>query len=152
MRESVSITVYCAHCCWLSSVGRIFVQKVQDYFEPIHLTPKHVPVTLSNGTKVTVSLVDIEFMILSLLTDETLMKKENMAKGYDIFTGIVDPNHPANHNYGEVHTGDAWEPARKHYCGNEHAHMPISLIVFGDKTHTDLHGSLAVTPIIFTLS
>ena len=30
--------------------------------------------------------------------------------------------------------------------------MPVPLIVFGDKTHTDLHGSLAVTPIIFTLS
>ena len=30
--------------------------------------------------------------------------------------------------------------------------MPISLTVFGDKTHTDLHGSLSVTPIIFTLS
>ena len=30
--------------------------------------------------------------------------------------------------------------------------MPISLIVFDDKKHTDLHGALAVTPIIFTLS
>ena len=30
--------------------------------------------------------------------------------------------------------------------------MPLALIVFGDKTHTDLHGSLAVTPIIFTLT
>ena len=85
---------------------------MQNDFETTHLKPNHVPVTLSNGTKATVSLSDIEFMILSLLTDETLMKKENMAEGYDIFTGIVDPNHPANQNYGEVHTGDAWEPAR----------------------------------------
>ena len=30
--------------------------------------------------------------------------------------------------------------------------MPIPLVVFGDKTHTDLHGSLSVTPIIFTLA
>ena len=30
--------------------------------------------------------------------------------------------------------------------------MPISLIVFGDKTYTDLHGALSVTPIIFTLT
>ena len=30
--------------------------------------------------------------------------------------------------------------------------MPIALIVFGDKSHTDLHGSLSLTPIIFTLS
>ena len=91
-------------------------------------------------------------MIVSLLTNEILMKKENMVEEYNIFTRIVDPNHPANQNYGEVHTGDAWEPTRKHFCGDEHAHMPISLLVFGDKRHTDLHGSLAVTPIIFTLS
>ena len=30
--------------------------------------------------------------------------------------------------------------------------MPLALIVFGDKSHTDLHGSLAVTPIVFTLT
>ena len=30
--------------------------------------------------------------------------------------------------------------------------MPISLIIFGDKTHTDLYGSLSLTPIIFTLT
>ena len=30
--------------------------------------------------------------------------------------------------------------------------MPLALIVFGDKTHTDLHGALSVTPIMFTLS
>ncbi len=30
--------------------------------------------------------------------------------------------------------------------------MPIALIVFGDKTHTDLHGTLAVTPLTFTLT
>ena len=56
------------------------LQKVQNDFETKHLKPNHVPVTLSNGTKATVSLFDIEFVILSLLTDETLMKKENMAE------------------------------------------------------------------------
>ena len=30
--------------------------------------------------------------------------------------------------------------------------MPIALILFGDKTHTDLHGTLAVTPLTFTLT
>jgi len=31
------------------------------------------------------------------------------------------------------------------------ADMPVALIVFVDKTHTDLHGALSLTPIIFTL-
>ena len=29
--------------------------------------------------------------------------------------------------------------------------MPVALIVFGVKPHTDLHGALVLTPIIFTL-
>ena len=65
-------------------------------------------VTLSDGTEATVSLFDIEHMILSLLSDESLMKDENLAPGYDIFTGDVDENHTHNQNYGEIHTGDAW--------------------------------------------
>jgi hypothetical protein len=30
--------------------------------------------------------------------------------------------------------------------------MPVGFIVFGDKSHTDLHGALLLTPIIFTLT
>ena len=30
--------------------------------------------------------------------------------------------------------------------------MPIGLIIFGDKSHTDLHGSLSVTLITLTLT
>ena len=30
--------------------------------------------------------------------------------------------------------------------------MPVGLIVFGDRSHTDLHGALSLTPIIFTLT
>ncbi len=30
--------------------------------------------------------------------------------------------------------------------------MPVALIVFGDKSHTDVHGTLSLTPIIFTLT
>jgi hypothetical protein len=30
--------------------------------------------------------------------------------------------------------------------------MPVALIVFGDKLHTDLHGALSLTPVIFTLT
>jgi hypothetical protein len=29
--------------------------------------------------------------------------------------------------------------------------MPVSIVIFGDKSHINLHGALALTPIIFTL-
>ena len=46
-------------------------------------------------------------MILSLLTYDLLIEDENMAEGYDIFTGKVSKDHLHNKNYGEVHTADA---------------------------------------------
>ncbi len=67
-----------------------------------------------------------------------------------MLTGEVD-NHHANNKYGEVHTGDAWLPARDRYCQNK-TDIPVGLIVFGDKSHTDLHAALSLTPIIFTLT
>ncbi len=52
---------------------------------------------------------------------------------------------------GKVHTGDAWLPAWDRYCQNK-TDMPVRLIVFGDKSHTDLHGAMSLTPIIFILT
>jgi hypothetical protein len=89
-------------------------------------------------------------MIISLLIDPSVMNEKNFAEGYNVLTGEVD-KHPANNKYGEVHTGDAWLPARERYCQNKTG-MPVQLIAFGDKSHTDLHGALSLTPIIFTLT
>jgi hypothetical protein len=50
-----------------------------------------------------------------------------------------------------VHTGDAWLPARDRFCQNK-TDMPVGLIVFGDKSHTDLHVALSLITIIFTLT
>jgi hypothetical protein len=88
-------------------------------------------------------------MIIIQLSDPSVMNEKKFAEGYNVLTGKFD-NHPANNNkYGEVHTGDAWLPARDRYCQNKND-MPAGLIVFGDKSHTDLHRALPLTPIIFT--
>jgi len=129
-----------------------FIRKIGRDFSTTVMKPKHIPITLEGGSKATISLLDTKFMILSLLTDDFLMQDENLAPGYDIFTGDVDPNHPDGQNYGEIHTGDAWEGARNRFCGSNGKYMPLALIVFGDMTHTDLHGTLSVTPIIFSLT
>jgi hypothetical protein len=94
-------------------------------------------------------------MLTSLLTDQTIMVDTNFADGYDVLTGDVDVNNPTNDKYREVNTGDAWIPTRDRYCSNPQGPtMPVGLIVFGDKSHTDLHGNgtLSLTPIIFTLT
>ncbi len=43
-------------------------------------------VTLHNDTQVTVPVFDIHAMILDILTNPELMREENFAEGYDIFT------------------------------------------------------------------
>jgi hypothetical protein len=92
-------------------------------------------------------------MLTSLLTDQTIMVDTNFAEGYDVLTGGVDVKNPSNDKYGEVHTADAWIPARDRYCSNPQGPtMPVGLIVFGDKSHTNLHGTLSLTPIIFMLT
>jgi len=48
--------------------------------------------------------------------------------------------------------GDAWKPALTRFCGSNGEYMPIALVLFGDKSHTDLHGLLSVEPVSFTLS
>jgi hypothetical protein len=56
-------------------------------------------------------------------------------------------------HYGEIHTGDAWEPAQQQFCGDDKPiNMLIALVIFADKSHLDLRGSLSTLPIIFTLS
>ena len=113
------------------------------------LKPKDVTVELSNETTATVSVFDLEAMILSLLMDETLKRDEHMAEGYDYF---IRNTKETSNLCGEVHTGELWECVRNYLCGDEDKNMPIALIVFGDKSHLDLHGSLSTIPLTFTLS
>jgi hypothetical protein len=83
---------------------------------------------------------------------ESLMRESNFAEGCNVLMGEVDKYHPCNSKYGKIHTGDAWLPARNQYCTmTEGPVMPVGIIVFGDKSHMDLHGTLSLTPIIFTL-
>ena len=55
------------------------MKKVETDFKTTRLKPKHVSVTLEDDFKVTVSLFDAEYIILSLPTNYSLMKDENLA-------------------------------------------------------------------------
>jgi hypothetical protein len=130
-----------------------FLRYMEGFHQTHLLRPTNRNVTLHHGKTVTVPVFDMKEMLITILTDETLMWNTNFAEGYNVLTGDVDNNNPCNQKYGEVHTGDAWLPARDWFCANPNRPtMPVGLIVFGDKSHTNLHGTLALTPIIFTLT
>jgi hypothetical protein len=82
------------------------------------------------------------------------MTESNFAEGYNVLTVNEDMMNSSNQKYGEVHTGEAWLSARNKYCGENKGktNMPVALILFGGKSHTDLHGALLLTPIIFTMN
>ena len=106
-------------------------------------------VELTGGKIATVSVFNVKATILSLLQDKSLMSEENLAQGYDLFSGKPTKN---STHYREVHTGDVWEPACQRYCGYVKENMSLALIFFADKSHFDQHGALSKTPFIFTLS
>jgi hypothetical protein len=120
-----------------------FLKSIKDTNGTHTLRPTNVNVQLNSGTHVTVSVFDIKEMIICMLTDNTLITESDFAKGYNVLTGDADMMNPSNQKYEEVHTGD-WLPERKKYCGGNEGkiNMPVALIVFGDKSHTDLHGAL----------
>ena len=69
---------------------QIFLTQVESVFQTKNLKPQHQHVKLSDGSVATVSTFDIEQMILSLITEDSLMSEENIAEGYDLHTGCVD--------------------------------------------------------------
>ena len=129
-----------------------FVASCEKMFGIEAMKPEYAQVRMTNDSLVSVPVFDAKAMILSLLHDPTIMRKENFAKGYNIFTGKEWKDEECNNKYGEIHTGGAWKPALRQYCGNDRVYMPIALVLFGDKSHTDLHGTLSVEPVTFTLS
>jgi hypothetical protein len=61
------------------------------------LLPNNGTVKLHNNTLVTVRVFDTKHMIISLLSDPSVINEMNFAEGYNVLTGKVD-NHPANKN------------------------------------------------------
>jgi hypothetical protein len=81
---------------------------------------KNYEIIIKNIHKVVYNSIQVkytgEFTEEDNIDDEDLMVDGQ--EGYDVLTGGVDVNNPSNDKYGEVHTGDAWIPARDRYCSN----------------------------------
>jgi hypothetical protein len=107
------------------------------------------------SSTVTVPVFDAKAMILDILANTNLMNNANIAEGYNVFTGDLDPTNQSNQKYSEVHTGDEWLPARDRFCAppdDTKNDMPGCINNFWGQSHMDLHGALALPPIIFTLT
>ena len=120
----------------------ILLQRLSDVYNLQHLKPTIYKVLIQEKNVLTpVAVFDLHAQILSIVHNTKLMQQQN----YNVFTG--KPTTPITH-FGEVHTGEVFEPARAKYCGDDPTNIPYPLILFYDKTFVDLHASLACSPFI----
>ena len=88
----------------------ILLQRLSDAYNLQHLKPTIYKVFIQEKTVLTsVAVFDLHAQILSIVHNAKLMQQENFAPDYDVFTG--KPTNPITH-FGEVHTGELFEPAR----------------------------------------
>ena len=118
-----------------------------QYYRLDFLMPTMHNVTMSDVSLATVPIFDVKETLLAFLNDPCRMRVKNIAPNYDPFTGKSTMLNPP---LDEIHTGSIWNAACQHYCGNDPNAFPLALVCFYDKTHTDLHGSLACAPFICT--
>jgi hypothetical protein len=127
-----------------------FIKNLGTNLKTERVKYEDVKVPLAVDGNAITAVFNLEAQILSLLLDDSLLHPDNIADQYNIFTRKATG---LNLHYGEIHTGDVWEPARKHFCQDDYPNnMPIALIVFGDKSHFDSKGTLKTMPLMFTLS
>lgn len=127
-------------------------------FEYQSLKPKLVEVRVATMPVPTVQVpvFDVQAVLTKMLTNPSLMQPKHFAANYDIFTGTNTTTNEGHdrggYYYDEFHTGERWKPAVDHYCDITEKHFPCALVAFYDKSHSDRHGSLAVSPFMFTLT
>ena len=132
---------------WMSR--KQILSKLDDLLSVYGMEPVDKEVRLvSSATFVTVPTFDFKSMVLSLVHDKELMSTDNLIPNFDIFSGKETTVGPEM--CGDIHTGDMYKQALERYC-TEVGDFPLPIIIFYDKTHTDLHGSLATSPLMFTL-
>jgi hypothetical protein len=100
-------------------------------------------IDISHGRKAGVVIFDTVEVITNMLSDRRIFCEENIASGYDIWTGLGEDSGV----YGEYHTGSMWKVAHDRYiAGTDNFALP--LVVFYDKTHTDVKSALTSAPVM----
>jgi hypothetical protein len=110
-----------------------FMKSMETSYCTRPLGPRNTEVMLHDGRLATVPIFNAKAMILDLLPDPNTMNNNNIAEGYDVFIGDVDPINISNKRYGEIHTDDEWLTACDRFClppDDTHNDMPVGLCEF----------------------
>jgi hypothetical protein len=136
---------------------RVVVEKVFQHVRGERykefMTPRQKVLRLSTGRHVALTYFPLELMICDMLSNCTLMEKENLLfSNYNNPTDDSLPPTSGEQCYGEVNSGSWWKNATRHECkGPQDVLWPI--IMFIDAMKVDnLAGKRRLEPITFTFS
>ena len=129
------------------------LSKCTSMFNLQGLQPVMMPVRVQSCVtrQVHVPVFDLRVVLQKMLQNPSLMNTSNFAADLDIFTGKPIGERHWTH-VSEIHTAQAWEPARARHCGDHPQCFPCGLVFFYDKSHYDRHGALALAPFMITCS
>lgn len=130
------------------------ISDISEKLGLLHLTPVTSAITLENtNVETDLTTVSVRECIFSLLSDNNLMKEENL-----LFSGTspLDPpdetvmNDP-DHIFDDINSGTSFYAAWKKHCPTGSGKVLLPLILFIDKSFLDKKGKLNSEPITFTL-
>ncbi len=136
------------------------IDHLSKRFHKSDLRLTNVNVQLSDGRLVTVPVIDFKACILDILDDPQLNKPSNLMKGLDHKTWRPqsdDNDTDEDFIIGDKVTGYLYKDGIDLHCPssvdgiNEEIIRPLPLIFHIDKSHSDISGNLAVTPVTVTL-
>ena len=104
-------------------------------------------IQLPSGNTIAITKFCFTSQLFSLLSDENLMKPENLVFGNDPYKRFSDPRRNKRHIYNDVETSDWFFNTQESYCKSV-KDVLIPIIIFIDKTH--VKGN-CTEPISFTL-
>ena len=93
-----------------------FLSRLSKLFGTEHHSPTHKQVTFDyDGRKATIPTYSFRHEVMSLLHDPSIMSKQNIVAGYDIFTGLVDGSQfwKPNSSTTSQYIPDPVDPSRK---------------------------------------
>ena len=122
------------------------LHRLKKLYKMENFRAKLVNVHVSHDRTLPVVRFDLVEVLCNMFADERIFHPDNIAKGYDIWTGKTEPCDV----FGEIHTGDSFSEAVEFYVRKE-GDFGIPLVAFYDKTHTDVKGALSTAPFMITL-
>lgn len=112
------------------------------------MKPAVVPMDIiGSANPVDLVVHDFRQHLYSLLKCDICMNDDNLLWGDTPF------EHPhSNTQLDDINDGDIYRQAYKELVTKADLHVPMGIVMFIDKTKTDLHGNLSLEPVMFTLA